>query len=422
MRDHLRPLYAKRFKCIGSACEDNCCHGWDVSIDQAAYEKYKAIPALENDLERLLVINNGSDNASYAFFKLQPSCRCPMQLEDGLCRIHREFGEDYLPKTCATYPRATKRIDGLPEHALVLSCPEAARVVLLEPQLLTPNGSPASGNKYSRLIALGDEAISTLDKPMRYFWEGREFSMALVQDRRYPLWQRLFLLGMFCKRLDAVVVDPRPGSVSNLLREYAEIAAEGKLRSAMEAIPARPEAQLRMVLQVVDFHLSSQDPRFSRFRECLRDFLSGVGHTDSAQKVDRDARKVAVTLRLETCLRHYVQAHERYYAPFMDRHPYLLENYLINHIIRLGFPFRFDVQGQRISPQQQFLLMCVEFALIKALLIGMAGHYKESFATDHVVKLVQVVAKSVEHSANFLGALNWQDLANTNSWAALLRN
>ena len=141
-----------------------------------------------------------------------------------------------------------------------------------------------------------------------------------------------------------------------------------------------------------------------------------------AQKLDASAAKVSVTLSFETCTRHYVEAYERYYAPFMERRPFLLENYLINHVIRMGFPFHRDAQGQSIGPHQQFLLMCVEFALIKGLLIGMAGHYREAFAADHVVKLVQVVAKSMEHSGTFIGGLNWHGLADPNSVAALLRN
>jgi lysine-N-methylase len=422
MRDHIRPLYAKNFHCIGGKCEDNCCHGWDVSIDRETYEKYQTNPVLRIALQESSALSSRPTEATFAIFKPTASSNCPMLLADGLCRIHKEHGESNLPKTCSNYPRTTKRIDGLFENALVLSCPEAARLVLLDPELLPRKIGAAENGKYTGLLTLEDDSTPASEKPMRYFWEGREFSLALVQDRQYPLWQRLFLLGIFCKRLDAVMTDPRGGSVARLLREYAEIAAQGKLRPAMDGIPARPEAQLMMILQVVGFHLNSLDPRFTRFRECLRDFLRGAGHPDCAQKLDAADSQTPVMITLDTCLRHYVEAHDRYYAPFMERHPSLLENYLINHILRMAFPFRCDSQGESIGPQQQFLLMCLEFAVIKGLLIGMAGHYGESFAAEHVVKLVQVVAKSIEHSGGFLRALNWKGLADSNSLAALLKN
>ena len=66
--------------------------------------------------------------------------------------------------------------------------------------------------------------------------------------------------------------------------------------------------------------------------------------------------------------------------------------------------------------------MGLEFAVIKGLLIGMAGHYRESFAVEHVVKLVQTFAKSVEHSPVIRAAINWQGLADANNMAALLKN
>ena len=39
------PKYMTQFKCIGGACEDNCCIGWDVDIDKNTYLKYKNVRA-----------------------------------------------------------------------------------------------------------------------------------------------------------------------------------------------------------------------------------------------------------------------------------------------------------------------------------------------------------------------------------------
>ena len=34
------PSYFKDFKCIGGECEDSCCIGWDIDVDQKTYEDY----------------------------------------------------------------------------------------------------------------------------------------------------------------------------------------------------------------------------------------------------------------------------------------------------------------------------------------------------------------------------------------------
>ena len=38
----LVPKFVDRFSCIGSACEDTCCSGWQVTIDKKTFNAYKA--------------------------------------------------------------------------------------------------------------------------------------------------------------------------------------------------------------------------------------------------------------------------------------------------------------------------------------------------------------------------------------------
>ena len=35
------PHYYRKFQCIASECEDTCCAGWEIMIDDKALEKYK---------------------------------------------------------------------------------------------------------------------------------------------------------------------------------------------------------------------------------------------------------------------------------------------------------------------------------------------------------------------------------------------
>ena len=37
------PNYFKDFKCIASKCEDTCCAGWGIVIDDEALEKYQKV-------------------------------------------------------------------------------------------------------------------------------------------------------------------------------------------------------------------------------------------------------------------------------------------------------------------------------------------------------------------------------------------
>ena len=127
----LRPGYLDAFRCIGSACEDTCCIGWNVHVDHSTYDKYRACSDsdLGPSLHSLITINEQSTNDDdYAKIALDGAA-CPF-LADGLCSIQKRLGEEYLSNMCATYPRVMNRVDDALHQSLDLSCPEAARVVL----------------------------------------------------------------------------------------------------------------------------------------------------------------------------------------------------------------------------------------------------------------------------------------------------
>ena len=403
MYDHLRPLYARRFRCLGGQCDDNCCRNWEIPIDRASYQRLERLRGLQAQ-RNFSFVQEGATEERHALIRLDSSGNCPFLSVKGLCTVQQQYGENALPSVCATYPRNPHRVDGLMEAPLSLSCIEAARLVLLDPQLLPQDSAPTG--RYAALQGMGQPAEIRHPREFRYFWQVRQFCLLLVNDRSYPLWQRLFLLGMFSKRLGEICAAREFGFVPRLLREYAEIVASGSLRSAMEAIPVRAGAQVQMVAQVAFGYLPKHKAELCRIHECLQDFLQGVGADPSP----------------EACTRRYTQAYEQNYRPFMEAHPFLLENYLVNHIFRVVFPFGQDAKRCFERPQQEFLMLCLEFAVMKGLLIGMAGRYGDGFAVEHVLKLVQCMAKTLEHDRSFGGMLNWQELANSECIAALLKN
>jgi lysine-N-methylase len=168
------------------------------------------------------------------------------------------------------------------------------------------------------------EGISTLVRGAPV-WEIRELCLLLLLDPVYDLWERLFLLGMFCKKLSGLIEDGCFDQIPLLLHDYAQLAIEGKLRDDMDGVPIRLEAQVAMLLETANSFFATRGPKQYRLHECLRDFLDGLHHTEAPE--------------IESCLGHYADGYARYYKPFMQRHPYLLENHLVNHVFRARFPF-----------------------------------------------------------------------------------
>jgi lysine-N-methylase len=411
----IQPRYGSAFHCIGSECEDSCCHGMSVLVDKKTYESYQEFPEekLGSLVKQYVSINmTGATDSLYARISPNSDNQCPFLSVERLCGVQKEYGSELLSATCSTYPRALNCVENELEISLYLSCPQAARQVLLDTDLTDRTGDASSGHfrtdQFSRL-ATGNDSIH---KPIRYFREVRELVVAVIQDRGRPLWQRLFLLGLLCQRLDEIASAEQDDAVPEILRSYREIVATGALRDEMERIPAQPAVQLDVVLRLIDQRIRAGSCG-ERFLECFEAFLQGIGYSPESTAAS-DAQ-------------HYVEAEVRYCRPFFEKRPHVLENYLLNYVYRTLFPFGREASAHHTQQSifGEYFLMLTQFVLIHGLLIGMAGRYREEFAEDHVVKLVQSFSKAVEHNPNYLKEINRfiedRNLGNTQGIATLLK-
>ena len=385
------PTYADEFRCIGAACEDTCCQGWTVPIDKATWEKYQQLPesGLRSQIRASIVRTEEpakpEKSPVFAIIRMNAENQCPLLTPDRLCSIQAEFGEQMLSHTCHTYPRIVHSIGGVQETALTLSCPEAARVVLLAPHLRIPN-APCPDENTQPLVP-NDSANSLPPE----FWEIRTTVLNLIRNRAYPLWERLFLINILCQRLDAIASGALKLTVSGFLAGFKDSVAGGNLRAAMQSLPIDPTAQVDIVLRLAGLMLHKSNIR-PRFVECIQAFTTGIGNGPGST--------------LESLTAHYNFAHDRYFQPFVERHPYILENYLVNTILRCQFPYGKEALFSGAEPRmsKEFALLTAQFTLMKGLLIGVAGFHREQFAATHVIHTVQAAAKHFEHHPEFLSS------------------
>jgi lysine-N-methylase len=159
----------------------------------------------------------------------------------------------------------------------------------------------------------------------------------------------------------------------------------------MQSLPIDTTAQVDIVLRLAGLMLHKSNIR-PRFVECIQAFTTGIGNGPGAT--------------LQSLTATYNAAHDRYFQPFIERHPYILENYLVNTIIRCQFPYGKEgmLSGAVPRMSKEFALLTAQFTLMKGLLIGVAGFHREQFAATHVVHAVQAAAKHFEHHPEFLSS------------------
>jgi lysine-N-methylase len=246
-------------------------------------EKFQTLPygPLHKLIDGSILITprneENSKSATFATMHTNTSNQCSMLSEERLCRIQAQLGETFLPHSCATYPRIVNSIAGVEEKSLALSCPEAARLVLLTPNLLH---SDHVGRSRSRFGAVRIEATqlppANPPSPQSEFWSIRGSVIALIRNRAYPLWQRLFLLGNFFRQMDGIAQGELHCSTSDFLGDFETSVASGIARKTMNTLPANRSQQLDFVLRLAGLLLQTSIVH-QRFSECVQSFTGGIG-------------------------------------------------------------------------------------------------------------------------------------------------
>lgn len=185
------PHYFDDFRCVAAECEDTCCAGWQIVIDEETLNKYKNTGGqLGQRLKESIDWKEGTF--------LQCNKRCAFLDDDNLCDLHMIGGEKMLCDTCRDYPRHKEEYEGLREGSLSLSCIEAAKIIL---------GCKEPVQFYSFEDDEEDEEFEDFDYLLfTKLMDAREKMIAMLQNRHWNIMTRmasvLDLAGKMQKALD----------------------------------------------------------------------------------------------------------------------------------------------------------------------------------------------------------------------------
>lgn len=392
----LLPRYVTRFACIGDRCEDNCCSGWLVTLDKKTYRAYRESkhPVLGKLFEKHVKRHRaGADDEQYGKIELDPGTKqCPM-MDDGLCSVQKQHNASYLSTTCFNYPRQTRRFAGQVEQALVLSCPEAARQALLH--------EDAFEFEQASVMLRADSIAPTTLVPglgAELMSEVRIFCLQLMRTRELALWERLAILGVFCESLGKAMAEGHQARVPSLLQEFATLVEQGSMIEALRELQPNYEAQARVFAAIFaeKGFISSSSVQSRMLLTVARNLgADDSGYTSPQALVSSYRRGLQ---RLDEALAGA---------------PYLLENYLLNEMFMMLFPF------DGTSPFDCYLQLVSRFGLLRLILAARCNVDGEVPGTDVLVDTVHDYCRRFQHDKLFSRRVN--SSLHDSGWASLDR-
>lgn len=370
------PKYMLTFKCIGSACTDTCCAGWDINIDEDTYKKYTNCTGELKELVqgKFRENKNSDDYLNKGFMILKEHNKCPFLNDNLLCDIHGGVGEENLCITCKRFPRVYNIIDDIYEKSGLASCPEICTKAFLNKDKMEfieiEESVDESAIEIIRII--DTEVFEGSDSLLQYFWDIRVNSINIMQNRNFSIEERLSILKYFYNKIEEYYNEKDFDAIEELLDEYSE----GNIYLDSLKILDLNEGN-EFYLSLLDEELI-KNIRSVRLKECIEEYKKEI-------------------LKVNDIVKHI--NNEKILLSLMEKYSYILENYLVNQIFKDLIPFN---RGESLNLSINILIN--SYRIIKAYIIGIALSNKE-INEDLIIRVIQSLSKDIEHNKVFKNLL-----------------
>lgn len=355
------PHYYNKFHCTADQCEDTCCAGWQIMIDERSLKKYRKVKgAFGNRLFNSIDWKEGSF--------LQYDGRCAFLDENNLCDICSELGPDMFCKTCRNYPRHIEEFPNVREISLSLSCMEAGKLIL-------GCTSPV------RFLTKETEREEAEDETFDYFLYDkllsvRESAIRILQNREERIELRIAMALGLAHDAECKI---RKGN----LFEVDEVCA----RYEKEGSPQRFLKKLK----------SCQEENGKRF-QIMQELWSIFGELEILRKQWPDYIK-----DLEDILYHseeeYLEMRTEFRENVLQKHSYS-EQLMVYFVFTYFCGGVYDGRGY-----SKMLMAVVSTLLIEELAMAVYWKKEKQFTFMDMVEVAHHYSREVEHSDENLETL-----------------
>ena len=328
---YFQPQYVRKFQCDGSKCDAHCCkEEWNIFIDGDTYKQYEQ---LGEEITSRLEFH--SDKGEY-FIDFGGKKYCPFLNEKKLCRLQLEYGENFLSRTCSTYPRITNAFKNFFERSLIMSCPVAAEIILFEPEPMTFEFVEVPEKIHSHCGKLFLQRLESSEELRAHVVEIQAAMISILQERTLTLDRRLIMLNFFVDRLGEIFSNFNADELRKLIAAY-----ESK-KFLAEQVPR--------MLRTVTFDVE-------KFIGLMRKILVEIFGEENLLKNKKflDAVEGAAPLIAEKKI-------------FAAERASFFENYLVNEIFLNVYPWKFE--GGSIA--QNFAAFVTEYKFFELVVFSVS--------------------------------------------------
>ncbi|WP_145561072.1 flagellin lysine-N-methylase [Yersinia mollaretii] len=339
----IQPEYVDKFSCIGASCRDHCCKRWTITLDKNTYRKYAK--SHNPDIKRIAVTNiavTKTSSANWAAIKLTDQGNCPYLDVDKLCGIYKRLGKDALSNTCTTYPRTEHIYKNEKRLSLNISCPEATRQVLFNPEGLNMKPLVIEQRSFFQAPELNIEGqLINL------------FCSNLLMSEQPKIEENLYAMASFLlyyQKLNGEIESKLPYMESGFTGLQQQLES-GEILTSLAHLPFNEELQWQLLIRLQNIMTKTPE---SRGRETIFNYLNKL--LDYIV-LDFDIELIADKMK------ELSRIWQEDASPFFNENPHVLRNYFLYRLHHNQFAI-----NNETSLLKQFYLIVVDFFFIRSLI------------------------------------------------------
>lgn len=313
-----QPAYFNDFRCIGSDCQFSCCKGWRIDWKTEEIEKIKNAPSCSDELRALIeesFIKSDIERVDYVV-KHKEDKRCPFLTEDGLCRIQKELGEEYLSHTCSIYPRKYRLALDINTESYThmyrfcdLSCPEIAKRLVTDKKAMSLINVPSRKKTIIQGVNTDNEDVCEEHPEYLFRADLFEFFYGLISDKKFSV-ETAILHGVIAAGiLTDIVKEKNYAAIPQAIVEIREGFLKGNMFRELDNIKPDYKVKVGFVGGVIQNIIGQSTMNILKTQDGKLDLaLYLKGERQLSQMFDGDdfwLRNIALNLLFELSIPFY---------------------------------------------------------------------------------------------------------------------
>lgn len=348
--------YYNTFKCVADRCSLTCCQEWRIAVDEETEKKWAGHQIEDSDTQKKLTLCSclKSEEAG-SIIELNEEKKCPFLNRQKLCKLVIGLGEDFLSKTCQTFPRQINEFEDRTEYSLASCCPVVVDLMRKEePQIV-------------------QEDLVWSNKNEALLYEVREMMLKVMKDDAYTLTERMLMIFY---------------SLLELLEEKQLTTEKIKIRSSEKQLGPLIHAIRKMNFSALDALLESNE----LFLDIVENYRKQGLYTGYIESIAQIAESLEAEYDEEQLLEKQAE-----FEKVLRAYKTLLKHYVLAEIIGNGLMPESTLEDMIVA----FEWIALEYSVIRqALFLKWLEQGEKALAYEVVRDYITVIARITGYEAS----------------------